>query len=110
MAPRNLSGDKMKIIGATIARTRELRGMTRPELARAMGSTTTNIHRMERGDKGGVSLSMLFSIAEALQCSWREVLGPEPGSDGDHSVEWEAGRRAGIGESHEALDKLMRPR
>ena len=108
MAPRTLSDGEAQQIGAALKATRERIGWTPPELAERAGTTTTNIHRMERGERGGFSLSMLFALVAAMDCSWREVLGAEPGSDGDHSTEWEAGFRAGLGEAHAAISSVMR--
>src|SRR5882672_10578091 len=110
MALRKLTEKQAEQVGAAITRTRELRGWGRPELARRAGTTQTNIHRMEHGVRGGLSISMVFTLAETLECSWRDVLGPEPGSDGSHSTDWEAGFRAGLGEAHAALSRVIAER
>jgi transcriptional regulator with XRE-family HTH domain len=110
LAPRTLTDDETQQIGDAIRQTRERRGLTRKELAERVGTTNTNIHRMEGGERGGVSLAMLFLLCEALDCSWREVLGPEPGSDGSHSTDWEAGFRAGIGEAHAMVGRALEQR
>lgn len=110
MAPRTLTDEEGRQVGMAITRTREQRGWSAEHLARVAGTTTTNIYRMERGERGGFSLSMLFTLVAAMECSWSEVLGPEPGSDGDQSTEWEAGFRAGVGEAHAAVSSVMRGR
>lgn len=108
MAPRTLTDDEGRQIGAAIAQTREQIGWTRQRLATTAGTTVTNIHRMERGSRGGFSLSMLFTLVDAMGCSWREVLGPEPSSDGGQSTDWEAGFRAGVSEAHAAVSSVRR--
>jgi transcriptional regulator with XRE-family HTH domain len=110
VAPRTLTREEGQQIASAITRTREQRGWSRRELAEHAGTTLTNVHRMEGGHRGGMSISMVFTLVQALECSWREVLGAEPGSDGDHSTDYEAGFRAGVGESHGALSDLMKRR
>lgn len=108
MAPRTLSDEDAQRIGAAIMRTRERLGWGRRELADNAGTTVTNIHRMEGGERGGMSIAMVFTLVGVMGVSWREVLGAEPGTDGTHSTDWEAGFRAGVGEAHAAVSGIMR--
>jgi len=105
MAHRNATEEQKAQVGVALRATRESRGITQKDLNRAIGSQAVN--QIEMG-KTGVSLALLFTLAEALGCTWGEILGPEPNSDGGRSADWEAGYRAGIGEAHAALSRLLR--
>lgn len=94
-------------IGTHLRATRELRGVTQKDLNRAIGGQAVN--QIEQG-RAAPSMSLLFGLVEALGCTWSEVLGPEPSSDGGRSADWEAGYRAGIGEAHAALSRLLHER
>lgn len=108
MAPRTLSDEEARRIGTALKNAREQLGWSRQELADRAGTSNTNIHRMEGGGRGGLSLSMVFKMVEVMGCSWRDVLGPEPGTDGAEPVEYWSGYRAGISDGHAALSDLMR--
>jgi len=105
MAHRDPTPGQKAQVAAALRATREKRGLSQKELNAIVGSHVVNQIESRRS---GMSMSTLFAVVEALGCTWGEVLGPEPNSDGGRSADWEAGYRAGIGEAHAALSRLMR--
>lgn len=63
-------------IGSRIKARRKALGMSQEMLARELGSTQTNVSRIESNNRGPGS-DMLIRIAEALRCDVRELLGVE---------------------------------
>jgi transcriptional regulator with XRE-family HTH domain len=61
-------------IGANIKAKRRALGLNQGELAAALGLTQANVSRIESSAKGP-SGEMLLSIADALGCDVRELLG-----------------------------------
>ena len=64
----------MRSIGANIKTRRRALGLNQEELGRKVGLTQANISRIEASVKGP-STDLLLSIAEALACDVRELLG-----------------------------------
>ena len=63
-------------IGANIRARRRTLGLNQEDLAEKLGLTQANISRIEASARGP-SAEMLLSIAEALVCDVRELLGIE---------------------------------
>lgn len=104
MAHGKLTEAQLGQLGAALKRTRERRGLTGAGLDRLAGVADGVTSQVERG-KSGMSLAVVFALAETLDCSWNELLGPPPGSNGE-DPDWRAGYRAGVGDSIGALRDL----
>lgn len=111
MPPRKVTTEEHAQIVAALRATRERRGLSIAAVDRLIAAA------QGRGDSGAVrqietgssspSVALLFDLARALDCSWTDLLGPPPSSNGDAEPEWEAGRRAGVGDSIAALRGLL---
>jgi transcriptional regulator with XRE-family HTH domain len=76
ISPDNQSGkhQRMKNVRSNrLEYMRKLRGLTREELATAVGTTATTIYRKERGDRQ-LRLEELEDYAKALQCTAEELV------------------------------------
>jgi transcriptional regulator with XRE-family HTH domain len=77
-------------IGAALFRLREAAGLTQAQLAERVGTSRTNITRLENADYEGHSMAMLRRVAQAL--GQRLVLAFEPMATVEPAVEEEAAR------------------
>jgi transcriptional regulator with XRE-family HTH domain len=71
-------------IGANIKAKRRALGLNQGDLAAALGLTQANVSRIESSVKGPGG-EMLLSVARALGCDVRELLGAE--EDGQHPAQ-----------------------
>ncbi len=79
------------IFGQRVRELREQRGLTQAELGRRAGFDRTTINKIERGSRGDVTISQLFTFAEALGTSPIYLLTP---NDPDVTVQLAPGGRA----------------
>jgi transcriptional regulator with XRE-family HTH domain len=93
-------------IGAALRETRMRRGLSLGDLSVMLGNYDTRSLMAVEGGVNGISVGVLFRLAETLQCSWNEILGPPPGSE-DQDVEWHAGYRACVGDAAIAIRDLL---
>ncbi|MDR2175610.1 MAG: helix-turn-helix transcriptional regulator [Synergistaceae bacterium] len=76
-------------IGANIKAKRRALGLNQGDLAASLGLTQANVSRIEASVKGP-SGEMLLSIAEALGCDVRELLGVEDAGRPAHELDDDA--------------------
>ena len=59
-------------LGVQLGLMRRSRGISQRQLARVLGTTNSNVSRLERGRDGGVTLERLLAVEEAI----RSLAGP----------------------------------
>lgn len=68
---------RLRDLGMQIARYRRKKGMTQMELAKKAGISRTHMSNIEAaGMEKGISLELLFCIADILEVSVEELLTP----------------------------------
>jgi len=63
--------------GRNVARLRQAREMTQEQLAESAHIGWRYLQELERGKGTNPSLRIIYSLREALQCQWQELLGSE---------------------------------